>query len=72
MKILVLKNLAAHRESNKMTSIIYSLTLGSIIFIVVAANLQLSLFSGTAQSGLINYKVVFKDSANSIMIDPIL
>lgn len=39
MKILVLKNLSAHRESNKLTSIIYSLTLGCIIFIVVAANL---------------------------------
>lgn len=40
-KILVLKNLSAHRASNKMTSIIYSLTLGAIIFIVVASNLQL-------------------------------
>jgi hypothetical protein len=39
MKILVLKNLSAHRDSNKMTSIIYSLTLGSIIFIIVASNL---------------------------------
>ncbi len=38
-KILILKNLSAHRESNRMTSIIYSLTLGSIIFIIVAANL---------------------------------
>ena len=41
MKLLVVKNLSAHRESNKMTSIIYSLTLGCIIFIVVAANLQI-------------------------------
>jgi FtsH-binding integral membrane protein len=39
MKLLILKNLSAHRESNKMTSIIYSLTLGCIIFIIVAANL---------------------------------
>jgi hypothetical protein len=45
MKILVLKNLCAHRESNKMTSIIYSLTLGSIIFIIVASNLQIQLFT---------------------------
>jgi len=41
MKLLILKNLIAHRSNNKLTSIIYSLTLGSIIFIVVAANLQL-------------------------------
>jgi hypothetical protein len=39
MKILVLKNLSAHRESNKLTSIIYSLTLGCIIFIVMAVGL---------------------------------
>jgi len=40
IKLLIIKNLTAHRESNKMTSIIYSLTLGCIIFIIVAANLQ--------------------------------
>lgn len=51
MKILILKNLSAHRESNKMTSIIYSLTLGSIIFIIVAANLQIALFSTQTQYG---------------------
>lgn len=47
MKILIQKNLSAHRESNRLTSIIYSLTLGCIIFVVVASNLQLSLFTGT-------------------------
>jgi FtsH-binding integral membrane protein len=44
MRILILKNLTAHRESNKLTSIIFSLTLGCIIFIVVAANLQFQIF----------------------------
>ena len=39
MKMMILKNLIAHRESNKLTAIIFSLTLGSIIFVVVAANL---------------------------------
>ena len=41
MKLLITKNFSAHRESNKMTSLIYSLTLGCIIFIIVAANLQI-------------------------------
>jgi FtsH-binding integral membrane protein len=41
MKLLIIKNLTAHREANKLTSIIYSLTLGCIIFIIVAANLQI-------------------------------
>jgi FtsH-binding integral membrane protein len=40
MKHLIVKNLTAHRESNKLTSIIFSLTLACIIFVVVAANLQ--------------------------------
>jgi hypothetical protein len=39
MKMMIKKNLIAHRESNKLTSIIYSLTLACIIFVVVAANL---------------------------------
>ena len=41
MKILILKNLTAHKMRNKMTSIIDSLALGFIIFLVVSYNLQL-------------------------------
>ena len=41
VKLMIKKNLVSHRESNKLTSIIYSLTLGCIIFVVVAANLQI-------------------------------
>jgi len=39
MKLMILKNLTLHREKNKLTAIIYSLTLGTIIFIIVALNL---------------------------------
>ena len=39
MKLLVLKNLTAHKLRNMMTSIIFSLALGFIIFLVVAYNL---------------------------------
>jgi hypothetical protein len=45
MKLMILKNLVAHRESNKLTAIIYSLTLGCIIFVVVAANLEIQQFT---------------------------
>lgn len=38
MKILITKNLSAHRESNQLTSLIYSLTLGCIIFVVVSSS----------------------------------
>jgi hypothetical protein len=39
MKLLVLKNLTAHKMRNKMTSIIFSLALGFIIFLIVSYNL---------------------------------
>lgn len=56
MKMLILKNLSAHRATNKMTSIIYSLTLGCIIFIIVSSqNLLLLLEQGNY--GNINYGI---------------
>ena len=39
MRSLVRKNLKAHKHTNKLTSIIYALTLGCIIFLCVALNL---------------------------------
>ena len=39
MQILLAKNLAMHKGRNKLTSIIYALTLGCIIFLLVAADL---------------------------------
>ena len=41
LKGLVLKNLESHKTRNKMTSLIYALALGFIIFLVVSYNLQL-------------------------------
>ena len=41
MRIMISKNLLAHRRRNLLTSIIYALTLGCIVFLVVSANLQL-------------------------------
>jgi len=40
-KKLILKNLEAHKMRNKMTSLIFALALGFIIFLVVSYNLQL-------------------------------
>lgn len=41
MRNMVLKNLTAHKLRNKLTSIIYSLALGFIIFLIVSYNLQI-------------------------------
>lgn len=40
MKQLILKNLVIHRANNKQTSMIYSLTVGTIIFLFVALAIQ--------------------------------
>lgn len=42
MRLLILKNLTAHKMRNKMTSIIFSLSLGFIVFLIVSYNLQIS------------------------------
>ncbi len=41
MKILLRKNMTAHKKKNQLTAIIYALTLGCIIFLLTSANLQI-------------------------------
>jgi hypothetical protein len=41
IKIMVLKNLQAHRGRNKLTSIIYSLALGFVIFLIITYKLEI-------------------------------
>ncbi len=48
MRALVKKNLVAHKATNKLTSIIYALTLGCVIFLCVSLNLVLK--SATAMN----------------------
>ena len=60
MKLMVKKNLIAHRQSNKLTSIIYSLTLGCIIFVVVASNLQIKELTNYSSVGNIDLSVKAK------------
>ena len=40
MKTLLRKNMQAHKRKNRLTAIIYALTLGCIIFLLTSANLQ--------------------------------
>ena len=41
MRSLLQKNLTAHKQHNFLTSIIYSLTIACVIFLLVTANLQI-------------------------------
>ena len=46
MRALIKKNLVAHKNTNKLTSVIYALTLGCVIFLCVALNLVLKSTEG--------------------------
>ena len=62
MRTLIKKNLVAHKNTNKLTSVIYALTLGCVIFLCVALNLVLkSTESFTGSSG--NYTLKEADIA---------
>ena len=41
MKTLLRKNMIVHKQKNRLTAIIYALTLGCIIFLLTSANLQI-------------------------------
>jgi hypothetical protein len=41
MKKLVLKNLMAHKERNKLTALIYSLAIAFLIFLIVSYNIEI-------------------------------
>ena len=81
MKAMLYKNLIAHKQRNLLTSIIYSLTLGSIIFLVVSANLQLQQITDlntieNADIAIGDFSLDKKDSEESLLfastIDSIL
>lgn len=71
---MVLKNLTAHRMRNKMTSIIYSIALGFIIFLIVSYQLQLKSTALQKLAGTGVYLQYHSGNQNSIKneyFDPI-
>ena len=45
MRVMVVKNLSAHRKRNQMTALIYSLALGFLIFLSISSRMQISVSS---------------------------
>ena len=72
--------MTAHRHRNKLTALIYSLTLGSIIFLLVAATLQIQIIIvrdlGTADIKVVGKSAVETSSFDSLVfssqVDPFL
>ena len=48
MRTLLRKNLSLHRDKNFLTSLIYALTLGCVIFLLVGASLQVQTMAATS------------------------
>ena len=46
MKTILRKNLISHKKKNRLTAIIYALSLGSIIFLMTSANLEVNIIVG--------------------------
>lgn len=68
---LLSKNIIAHRSRNQLTSNIYALTLGCIIFLIVSANLQIesiaSIYSvGDADIVIKNFDNAYTDITPSM------
>ena len=69
MRVLVLKNLIAHKHRNRMTISIYAMSIGFLIMIVVAYNLQIS--NSKIQREMKNGSYLQIKSSTSDYISPI-
>ena len=70
MRTLLLKNLAAHKGRNYLTSMIYALTLGCIIFLLVTASLQIQ--SITASNAMSGADLFLKNHVNATEAESVL
>ena len=75
-RVVLIKNLSSHKASNKLTSIIYALALGCIIFLLVAADLQVQQLAALTTipnsditiSKDIKWKVSFPELCDPVLI----
>lgn len=60
------KNLIAHKRKNRLTAIIYALSLGCIIFLLTSANLQINLIVGIVSKASADIRIKSKVGAMDI------
>ena len=58
IRAMVIKNLAAHRKRNQMTGLIYSLSLGFLIFLSISCRMQINVSSREQLKEKASYFVV--------------
>ena len=49
MRLLILKNLTAHKERNRMTALIYALSIGFLIYLVVSYGIEIQILQAKQQ-----------------------
>ena len=72
MRALLKKNLIAHKATNKLTSIIYALTLGCVIFLCVSLNLVLKSATGMSVTPGLDIQIESNDGLNITELDTAL
>ena len=72
MRALLKKNLVAHKATNKLTSIIYALTLGCVIFLCVSLNLVLKSATGMSDTPGLDIQIINKYGINLDNLDTVL
>ena len=72
-RTLLRKNLGAHKRRNSLTAIIYALTLGCIVFLLVSANLQIQSISNlTGVAGVDMYLHYNTGGFTTELVDAVL
>jgi len=72
MLALLKKNLVAHKATNKLTSIIYALTLGCVIFLCVSLNLVLKSATGMSVQPGLDIQLTFGLGESVTALDAVL
>jgi len=65
---MVIKNLAAHRRRNQMTGLIYSLSLGFLLFLSISCRMQINVSSMEQLKDHASYFVVLTKGSNTLHV----
>ncbi len=68
IKAMVIKNLAAHRRRNQMTGLIYSLSLGFLLFLSISCRMQINVSSMEQLKEHASYFVVLTKNQNTLHV----
>ena len=71
MRLMAIKNLAAHRKRNQMTALIYSLALGFLMFLSISCRMQIEVSSHESLKNHASYFSVIAQNRRSIDVEKV-